>query len=73
VKAKFKELKVVALQADQTKPDAVIAEFLFRNGLAAIPVYFVYPVDPSKPPILLPDGLISQRDVLRGLEMAAGK
>jgi thiol:disulfide interchange protein len=73
VKAKFKELNVVALQADQTNPDPVIAEFLFRNDLAAIPVYLIYPADPSRPPILLPDGLISQGDVLRGLEMAANK
>ncbi|MGI8603543.1 MAG: hypothetical protein ACR2OZ_11170 [Verrucomicrobiales bacterium] len=70
MKAKFKELNVVPLKADQTNPDPVISEFLFRNNLATIPVYFVYPADRSRPPILLPDGLISQSDVINALDAA---
>ena len=71
MEARFKELDAVALRADKSDPDPVIDEFLHRNGLAAIPAYLVYPADRSRPPILLPDGLISQRDVLNALDRAA--
>ena len=66
----FSRLGAVALKADWTNDDPVIAEFLFRNGLFAIPVNFVYPADPSRPPIMLPEGFLTQGHVIEGLEKA---
>jgi thiol:disulfide interchange protein len=71
VKARFKELNIVALKADWTDDDPVIAEFLYRNGIPAIPANFIYPEDAGKPPILLPQGLITQGQVIEGIEKAA--
>lgn len=70
MKDTFRKLGAIPLRADWTDADPVISEFLHRNGIVAIPAYFIYPSDPSQPPILLPDGIISQKDVLRGLEKA---
>jgi thiol:disulfide interchange protein len=70
VTAAFGRLGVVALKADWTNEDPVISEFLFRNGLFAIPVNFVYPADPGRPPIMLPEGFLTQGNVLEGLEKA---
>lgn len=70
VTAAFARTGAVALKADWTNEDPVISEFLFRNGLFAIPVNFVYPADPSRPPIMLPEGFLTQGNVIEGLEKA---
>jgi thiol:disulfide interchange protein DsbD len=70
VAATFARLGVVALKADWTNEDPIISEFLFRNGLFAIPVNFVYPADASRPPIMLPEGFLTQGHVIQGLEKA---
>lgn len=70
VTAAFARTNAATLKADWTNEDPVISEFLFRNGLFAIPVNFVYPADASKPPIMLPEGFLTQGDVIEGLEKA---
>lgn len=70
VAAAFAKTKAVALKADWTNEDPVISEFLFRNGLFAIPVNFIYPADASQPPIMLPEGFLTQSHVIEGLEKA---
>lgn len=70
VAAAFARAGAVALKADWTDEDPVISEFLFRNGLFAIPVNFVYPADASKPPIMLPEGFLTQGHVIEGLGKA---
>ncbi|HXG47112.1 MAG TPA: thioredoxin family protein, partial [Methylomirabilota bacterium] len=69
-RAKLKEINAVALLADYTNTPDDITEELARHGRAAVPLVLVYPRDPSRPPIVLPEAL-TPGIVLRALEDAA--
>ncbi|MEZ4238947.1 MAG: thioredoxin family protein [Myxococcota bacterium] len=47
---------IVPLQADWTRSDPVITEWLHRNGRAGVPMYLLLPKDRTQPQIVLPGG-----------------
>ncbi len=71
MKDKFKELNVVAMEADVDHVEGVW-DFLFKFGRANIPVNLMYPADPSEPPIILSE-VLTQSIMLEALDMASGK
>lgn len=70
VRAKLREVNAVALIGDYTHfPDAITQE-LKRFGRAGVPLVLVYPADPSREPLVLPEAL-TPGIVLEALEKAA--
>jgi thiol:disulfide interchange protein len=73
---KLDEINAVALIADYThRPPAISAE-LKRFNRAGVPLVLVYPADPGKDPIILPESLppfIGPGIVLRALDQAAAQ
>ena len=57
VRQKLKELNAVTLLGDYTRFPDDITEELTRHGRAGVPLVLVYPPDPNKPPIVLPEAL----------------
>jgi thiol:disulfide interchange protein len=76
VREKLIEINAVALMADYThRPPAIGAE-LKRFNRAGVPLVLVYPADPDRDPIILPESLppfIGPGIVLRALDQAAAK
>jgi len=70
VRRKLGQLNAVTLVADYTKDDEAIAEELKKFGRAGVPLVLVYPKDPNKPPIVLPDGYLTPKVVLDSLDKA---
>ncbi|MES2707283.1 MAG: protein-disulfide reductase DsbD domain-containing protein [Verrucomicrobiota bacterium] len=72
--ARFKSLNVAPLRAkyllDGTLADNAIRDSLKPWGIVTYPAYIMYPADPSKPPFLVSDDLLSQTQVLEALEKA---
>jgi len=69
VRKKLRELNAVALLGDYTGfPDSITQE-LNRFGRAGVPLVLVYPRDPDKPAIVLPEALTSST-VLSALDLA---
>ncbi len=62
----FARQGVVYMVADWTNYDADIAAFLRRHGRNGIPLYLMYPGDPSREPLLLPQ-LLTRNTVLDAL------
>jgi len=72
VRAKIKETNTLMLEGDFTKEDPVIAEELKRFNRPAVPLVLVYPRDPSRQPIILPDWPnLTAKVVLKALDEAA--
>jgi thiol:disulfide interchange protein DsbD len=71
VAAAFVDQNVALVQADWTRRDDTIARELEALGRNGVPVYALYPADPSAPPQLLPN-LLTPRIVLDALESVAG-
>lgn len=67
---KLKELKAVALLADNTLETPAIVSELKKFGRAGVPMVLVYPRDPKAEPILLPT-LLTPSIVLEALDKAA--
>lgn len=57
VQKAFEDKGVVTMSADWTKRDEMITESLKKLGRSGVPVYVLYPADPSKPPLILPQTL----------------
>lgn len=57
VRQKLQELKAVPLLGDYTRFPDNITEELTRHGRAGVPLVLVYPPEPDKPPIVLPEAL----------------
>lgn len=53
----FKDKGVVTMSADWTKKDSVITQQLEKLGRTGVPVYVLYPGDPSQQPVILPQTL----------------
>ena len=72
--AKFKELNVAPLRAkylvDGTPEDNAIRDSLKPWDISTFPAYIMYPADPTKPPFLVSDSLLSQQEVMDALEKA---
>lgn len=69
VRAKFAELGVVALRADFTRKDAIVAELLSQFNRRGVPLYVIYPNN-GRPPIALPEA-ITPGMVIETLEQAS--
>ena len=54
IQAAFADHGVVYMVADWTNYDADIAAFISRHGRTGIPLYLMYPADPSLEPLILP-------------------
>jgi len=57
VKQAFLDRDIALVQADWTRRDETIARQLEALGRNSVPVYAIYPADPSAPPRLLPNVL----------------
>jgi thiol:disulfide interchange protein DsbD len=70
VRQKLRETGTVAFLADYTHFDPAIGEELKRFGRAGVPLVVIYPADPSRDPLVLPEALTPGM-VLEALEQAA--
>jgi thiol:disulfide interchange protein DsbD len=70
VKAAFVEGNVALVQADWTRRDDTIARELEALGRNGVPVYALYPADPSAPPRMLPN-ILTPRILLDALASVA--
>lgn len=70
VRAKLKEMNAVALLGDYTRKDDAITAELQRWGRAGVPLVLVYPGDPAKGPVVLPE-VLTPGIVLNALKKAA--
>ena len=55
----FDENNIELVFADWTNQDPAITKLLKEHGRAGVPLYVIYPADPDKDSIALPDGLIT--------------
>jgi thiol:disulfide interchange protein DsbD len=69
VEKKLEEIGAVAMLADFTRSDPVIAQELKRFQRSAVPLVLVYPADQNEPPRILPE-LLTPNIVLEALEWA---
>ena len=69
VRKRLKEINAVSLLGDFTKKSKVIAAELQRFNRAGVPLVLVYPKDPSKEPLVLPE-LLTPSIVLDALNEA---
>jgi thiol:disulfide interchange protein DsbD len=67
VQAAFRAHNVAFLVADWTNYDADIANYLRSHGRSGIPLYVLYPADPSAAPVLLPQ-VLTRNGVISSLE-----
>jgi thiol:disulfide interchange protein/DsbC/DsbD-like thiol-disulfide interchange protein len=70
VRAKLKEINAVSLLGDYTRTPPEITDELARFGRAGVPLVLVYPKDPNRPPVVLPE-LLTPGIVLAALTKAA--
>jgi len=70
VRKKLQEINAVTLLGDYTKLPPDIGEELEKFGRAGVPLVLVYPKDPSKPAIVLPE-FLTPGLVLNALEKAS--
>jgi thiol:disulfide interchange protein DsbD len=70
VRKKLEEIHAVALLEDSFKKNAQVVEELNRHGRAGVPLVLVYPRDPAKPPLVLPE-ILTPSIVLEALAKAA--
>ncbi|MCB1675528.1 MAG: thioredoxin family protein, partial [Halioglobus sp.] len=68
----FTAREVVYMVADWTNYDAAIAGFLEQHGRTGIPLYVMYPADPNREPLVLPQ-LLTRNTVLDALSAIAPK
>lgn len=71
---KFADLNVAALRAKYLATDSPLDQAILESlkpwGINTFPFYLMYPADPSKPPFVVSDALLSQSDVLEALQKA---
>jgi len=70
VRKKLDEINAETLVADFSNQDETIGKELEKFGRSAVPLVLVYPKDPDKPPIVLPDGYLTPGIVLDALDKA---
>jgi thiol:disulfide interchange protein DsbD len=66
VRRAMQSYDVALLKADWTRRDPVITEALASFGRAGVPLYVLYPADPTREPRILPE-LLTQKIVLDAL------
>jgi thiol:disulfide interchange protein len=67
VRRAFAERDVALLKADWTRRDPEITRALAAFGRVGVPLYVLYPADPSAEPRILPE-LLTQRIMLEALD-----
>lgn len=72
VSAAFQAHGVAYMVADWTNYDADIARFIAEHGRTGIPLYLMYPADPTREPLMLPQ-LLTRAVVLQALEAVSAK
>ncbi len=70
--AAFAAHGVVYMIADWTNYNAAIAALLEQHGRTGIPLYLMYPADPSQEPLILPQ-ILTSNTVLEALRSVSGK
>ena len=70
VRQKLDQMDAVTLIADFSKEDETIGKELEKFSRSAVPLVLVYPKDPKKSPIVLPDGYLTPKIVLDALDKA---
>ena len=70
--AAFADHGVVYMVADWTNYNADIANFLAQHGRTGIPLYLMYPADPTRDPLMLPQ-LLTKSTVLEALSSVSRK
>jgi thiol:disulfide interchange protein DsbD len=68
----FDQHGVVYMVADWTNYDAGIARFLKKHGRTGIPLYLLYPADPTLPPLVLPQ-ILTKSTVKEALDTISRK
>jgi thiol:disulfide interchange protein len=63
---------VLVVTADNTDGDAIIKKDLDRADRKSLPTNLIYPADPSRPAIMLPEYLTPDI-VIKAIESAAGQ
>jgi len=71
VRKKLKEINAVALAENSPEKSEEIVAELNKHGRAGVPLNLVYPKDASKPPIVLPELLLTPDVVLQALDQAS--
>jgi thiol:disulfide interchange protein DsbD len=64
----FEKNNIELVFADWTNQDPAITKLLKEHGRAGVPLYVMYPEDPDKEPIALPDGLITFGHIEKAFE-----
>jgi thiol:disulfide interchange protein DsbD len=70
VRRTLAKMNAVTLEADFSKEDETIGKELEKFGRPAVPLVVVYPKDPQKPPLVLPEGYLTPKIVLDALDKA---
>ncbi len=70
VRARLKALNALTLRADNTDPNPLITAALKQHGRAGVPLVLVYPKNPERPPLVLPE-VLTPSLVLNALAEAA--
>lgn len=70
VRTRMQSLNAVPFRADYTDRDPRITDELKRYGRAGVPLVLVFPADPTRPPLVLPE-LLTPGIVLEALGQAA--
>jgi len=70
VRRKLAQMNAVTLVADFSKEDETIGKELEKFGRPAVPLVVIYPKDPQKPPLVLPEGYLTPKIVLDALDKA---
>ncbi|MDO8863868.1 protein-disulfide reductase DsbD [Haliea sp. E1-2-M8] len=70
IRAAFAERDIAYLVADWTNHDAAISDFLREHRRTGIPLYVLYPADPTAEPLILPQ-ILTKGTVLRALDSVA--
>lgn len=63
---------VLVVSADNTDGDAIIKKDMDRADRKSLPTNLIYPADPSRPAIMLPEYLTPDI-VIKAIESAAGQ
>jgi len=72
VESILKKYNVLVVSADNTDGDAIIKKDMDRADRKSLPTNLIYPADPSRPAIMLPEYLTPDI-VIKAIESAAGQ
>lgn len=68
----IKEFNILVVKADHTNGDPIVKKDLERANRKSLPTNLIYPADPTKPAIMLPEYLTPEI-VVKAIKQAASK